>query len=302
MEFSHIAENDQYKLMIAQGQSMGNGKFGIAIKTIQNHFDAKQQKEILEYLNFLLDKVYFVAITTDNHYYINKIFETLNDRGEPLNQLELFKNLIISQIDPKDEDRNRKKEKQFRYIEECYIALGKDIGKMERYLQVYTWIHHGYEKNPIQDSSKKDLYRFWKRQIQQKSKEKRARYAERVMSNLCSQIGFYRPSIEAKDKFWDDHLPDKKREKYHRAIAFISRYNVSQPLLFSLLLAYKKNPCSSEFLKCCEIVYALLARIWIVYGFQDLKRWKRFLQKVHMPSLRRRNQLPKSFLLISNRI
>ena len=295
MDFSYIEENDQYKLMISQGQSMGNGKFGIAIKTIQNHFDAKQQEEILEYLNFLLDKVYFVAITTDNYDYINKIFETLNDRGEPLNQLELFKNLIISQIDPKDEDRDEKRGKQFDRIETYYTALGKDIGKMERYLQVYTWIHHGYEKIHS-SSSKKDLYRFWKRQIQQKSKEKRARYAERVMSNLCSQIRFYRPSIEAKDKFWDDHLPDRKREKYHRAIAFISRYNVSQPLLFSLLLAYKKDPCSSEFLRCCEIVYALLARIWMVYGFPRSEKVEEILTKSAYTVIKEKEINPEKLL------
>ena len=267
MDFSHTAEDEQYKLMVCQGQSMGNGKFGIAIKIIKNYFDAKQPEEISEYLNFLLNKVYFVAITGVSYHHVNKIFETLNDRGEPLNQLELFKNLIISQIPPSDKDRDRKKEKQFLRIEGCYISLGKDILKMERYLQVYTWIHHGYQKT-YSNSSKKDLYRFWKKHIQKKSKEKRAQYAEEVIGDIYNYIGLYKPSIQAKDAFWDKHLPQGKKEfhKFRKVIEFISRYNVSQPLLFSLLLAHKNDPCSSQFLKCCEIVYALLARIWTTHG------------------------------------
>jgi len=62
----------------------------------------KEEEKLIQFSNYLLNKVNLIQIETSDISDALKIFETINERGVGLNSMDLLKNLIFRNIDKKD--------------------------------------------------------------------------------------------------------------------------------------------------------------------------------------------------------
>ena len=271
-----LRENDtSYQLIICRNEKGQNGPFRKAFNAIEEYFiDNKKTIEYQEkYLKYLMDKVSFVVIETQEGRSINKIFETLNDRGLPLSQLELFKNFVLSYF-PGD----RKKDEIFKT---CYLKLREDVNRLERYFLIYNQVLYGYAK----DNKPGTWYRFWKSKILDMDEPEI--FLSKTLNSLEKALPAYQ-ALAPDDPYWDNKRfndPANKR-KVQQKLSFLKQYIISRPLLFSIIKNYEKkrasiSPISEKSLvESIDVLYVFLARIWLVHGLSRIARIEQTFIKV----------------------
>lgn len=112
--------------------------------------------DIKKFVSYLLQKVLFIQISTLDIADALKIFETINERGEGLNPLDLLKNMIFSNVEREDFERlnadwkkmidkiNDIGEKPLRFLR-YYLTANYDVSNKGKYGilpedKIYKWI------------------------------------------------------------------------------------------------------------------------------------------------------------------
>lgn len=65
---------------------------------VENFPDAIDDSIVLNFIDWLVDKVFFIEIVTDNEQDAHKVFITMNDRGLRLSSTEMLKSYILAEI------------------------------------------------------------------------------------------------------------------------------------------------------------------------------------------------------------
>jgi len=146
-----------------------------AYEYITNFFEInfKEEKKLIQFSNYLLNKVNLIQIETSDISDALKIFETINERGVGLNSMDLLKNLIFRNIEKKDfnklknewekiitllDSQNIKYLRFLRYfIMANYVVKNKKGDEILREDEIYNWIiksenveQCNYEKKPFE--------------------------------------------------------------------------------------------------------------------------------------------------------
>lgn len=252
-------DNDTgYEFIICKNEVVGGSSpLARSLKFIKNYFNSKSREELSLFLDYLLNNTFMVVIRTTQTHSINKIFETLNDRGMPLNQVELFKNFVSGYIqvaNPEDD-----------FFQKIYIALNKNINVLERYFWTYSLLLYGYGDDK---SNKPGLwYRFWKKQIVQNRNKKQIEEELISLSNkMCESLGYYKAILSIDDPYWENESINEFPGLAEKA-GFLIKYKITHQILFTLIREKELGQLTSEkFSQCINFLYAFIARIWVVYG------------------------------------
>lgn len=114
---------------------------------------------VIDFLNYLLRKVSFIQITTEDLNSSFRLFNVLNSRGLPLTYSDLFKSLLFEKINEKE--KNKLKE-----AEESWDKMEDDIGL--EYMNSFLLAHciSNKEKNEIQNTK---ILNSYKKLIEEKN-------------------------------------------------------------------------------------------------------------------------------------
>ena len=253
LSFSLENDDTSYQLMICDNQAYISGPIKKAYESINAFFAGYSYEDTCKYINYLTNKVFFVAIKPDEHVkQINKIFETLNDRGMPLNQIELFKNFALSYFSPRD--------KKFDLFEKLYMWLNT-VDSVERYLAVYSMLHYDYKTV----KREKNLYRLWKNRIYEYPKSERKSQMRIILDDLSSSLEYYQAISKEGSSLWMTRYKGAAMndDRMLAMIQFLSKYKITHPILFAIV---KREPGYKVLKSCYHIIYSLLARVWLIHS------------------------------------
>ena len=202
----------------------------------------KSGHEIAEFVETIVDKLYFTVITVTDQINAFKVFETLNARGVQLSSADLLKNYLFSVIDQTNPYKSE--------IEELENLWSRIIGKLgndkfEDYLRYY-W----NSKNKI--VRKNQLFKTIRNAI--KTKED----TFKLIRDLDDTADLYIAIQDPYSEFWTE-TPEVK--KY---IGELKLFQIKQTN--SLLLAAYKNLSHSSFQKITKAVSIISLRYNIIGG------------------------------------
>jgi len=193
---------------------------------------------LYDYRDFINDKLKVVIITVPSDANAFTIFETLNDRGLELAQIDLLKNYLYS----KAGDR-RLKEAQNSWMElTSKIESSENENLVLTYIRHY-WIHqHGFIR-----LKNKELYNDIKKKIKSPTQ------VITFINGLKNDVDIYLAILNHNSIFWNDY--DKKCREY---IETLSYFGLEQyrPLLLSILKKFDKE----EATKSLKLVLSWLVR------------------------------------------
>lgn len=190
-------------------------------------------QEVAEFIETIVDKLFFTVITVTDQINAFKVFETLNARGVQLSSSDLLKNYLFSVID--------QTQPHISEIEELENLWSRVIGKLgnnkfEDYLRYY-W----NSKNKL--VRKNQLFKTIRNVI--KTKEDTFNLIRDLDDTADLYIGLQDPNSE----FWSDNFEIKKY------LGELKLYQIKQTN--SLLIAAFKNlnkECFTKLVKYCSII------------------------------------------------
>ena len=113
-----------------------------AIKTFRDFAEGLNEEDLTKFLEYLLTRVYFVRIITDNRSSAFRLFNVLNTRGLPLSSADVLKSMNLEFV---SEERREDYFKKWREIEE-------DIGR-ERLENIISYVRTIY----AEEKAKREL-------------------------------------------------------------------------------------------------------------------------------------------------
>ncbi len=267
-----LKKNDtHYRFIIAKNEWVSSSPLSEAYHAINNYFSGKSMEYCRDFLEYVIDNIFVVSIVTKRHNHsINKIFETLNDRGMPLTQIELFKNFSLGHL-----GGNKKRREEFT---DYHMRLGTEKN-VDKYFFVYSQVINGYDKN----NKKSNWYRFWKKIIMDQSSHKDiTSYIQTTLQSCYESIELYQACLSGSDKHWQKWQDKCFYQDLISIISFLSKFQITHPLILSLLMAHSKNAkfTDENFYKCVQAVYVFLARVWLVKGLSRTAKIEEILVKI----------------------
>lgn len=258
INFSAKENDTSYEFIICKNQTVGGSSpLSRSLKIIKEYFNDKTLMGKTKFLNYILGSTFFVVIRTTQSHSINKIFETLNDRGMPLSQVELFKNFVSGYVPV-----NSLKDD---FFQQSYISLKKSTDNLEKYFWTYCLSIYGHGE----DGSNKvnAWYRFWKKQIlKNRNKPIIQSQLKKLAINISSGVKYYQAILSIDDPYWTSYELQKFPDLSEKA-AFLMRYKITHPLLFTLIKRQQTGLITIDVLyECFAMLYSFIARIWLVYG------------------------------------
>jgi len=216
-------------------------------KRIKNAFNiAKKQVEDLlnknnndfnilyDWENFIKEKLKVVVIIVPNDANAFTIFETLNDRGLELAQIDLLKNYLYS--------------KAGRRLEEAQNSWLELITKIEEENLTLTYIKHYWASiNGFIRVKNKGLYN------EIKNKKRTSTEVIAFINNLKNDVDIYKAILNHNSAFWSGY--DNKCKEY---IETLNYFGLEQyrPLLMSILKEFTKG----EVTKSLKLILSWLVR------------------------------------------
>ena len=192
---------------------------------------AETGKELAAFLDSMVDKLFFTAITVNDELNAFKVFETLNARGVRLSAADLLKNYLFSLISAQDDH-----DKELENFEDRWETIIEQLGNesFQEFLSVF-W----NSSNKL--TRKMELFKAIKKSVSDRAK------SFELMRGLDNAASIYAALRDATDASWN------KDEK--RFINQLRMYNVRQPL--SMLMAchnrfYEKD--RQGFTRICRTV------------------------------------------------
>ncbi len=242
-----------------------------ALTHVDNYLINKNLKDLKDYLSYLLRNVRIIAIRVEKGHDISKIFETLNDRGLELSQLELFKNFSLGYLTNSSKNND--------YIMQCHEKLGYDDKKLERYFYIYSQVTNGYDK---ENNSTKVWYRCWKDAVIAKNKKNTHQiknHLKQLLSTIHTDISFYTTAISKDDNLWVSERGQYK--DIAKMVDYLSEYKIVRSLTFVLVKKYMESDIQDfkELYRCIKIIYVFFSRVSLVYSLNRTERVEEIIVK-----------------------
>lgn len=137
-----------------QPQNVSQKNMWLAMNTILEELSEMPHAELVEFMEYLIGKVYVIPMVCSSLNMAFRIFETLNDRGAKLQPEDLLKNLLLRNLNDKDYENGANQWTQFINI------LSDENGKP--YVSTSTFLKHYLASKGIYVSKNK-IYETFER-------------------------------------------------------------------------------------------------------------------------------------------
>ncbi len=235
----------RYRQMI-RGNTIGsNGLLTTAWGEIENFFSPMSLEKSKSYFDFLLEKLEIACFWIPHHIDPNAIYETINSRGKPLEDLDLIRNYLYSHFNEADD--SEKKNSVHDSLERIRTAI-PHTRKTSDYLRCHLQCKYGF-------LPKDDFYRKTKeamRNQKDKSHDKKELSTDYVF-HLIQQLAT--PENLQLFKVITAPSPDPEFIKAFEVasgttnsprnltifLQELNSYTVSLPLVFAILIGYMRE-------------------------------------------------------------
>lgn len=224
-------------------------------KVLENHNN--DVNVLIDWKDFLDEKLKVVVITVPSDVNAFTIFETLNDRGLALAQTDLIKNYLYGK------SGNRIDEVQRAWIELVSKIETEDESLLLTYIKHYWFANYSFVRE-----SKNELYKEIKNRINNSTQ------VTTFVNNLKNDIDVYLAILNPNSSFWNDF--DNLCRDY---IETLNYFNLEQyrPLVFSILKKFQPE----EVKKSLKLIVSWLIRNLIVGGLGGGTLEKTYAEKAY---------------------
>jgi len=232
-----VIDSDHNYIGTKESHKRIKNAFNIAEKKIKKLLD-KNNNDInilYDWESFIKEKLKVVVIIVPNDANAFTIFETLNDRGLELAQIDLLKNYLYSKAGS-------------RRVEEAQNSWLELITKIEDESLTLTYIKHYWASlNGFIRVKNKELYN------EIKNKKRTSTEVIAFINNLKNDVDIYKAILNHNALFWNDY--DNKCKEY---IETLNYFGLEQyrPLLMSILRKFSKD----EITKSLKLILSWLVR------------------------------------------
>ncbi len=254
--------NDFYKKYILKGL-INQLPDNCSNKAQQNLADAKKQitkflekfqiDQIQELYETLTSKFQVNFHTLSNENEVGVVFETMNNRGLPLTQMDKVKNYLIYLSGHLETDET-KKTKLAEHINSCFGAVFEELMKMQAtslnqendFLRYSYLVYSGTNQSDVHYEIKKNLL------------PKKGEYT--TIKNLLDYVNFLKKAAAVYSKLKRGDIANAKLKTLVQKIIWLGNPTNFIPLLISLFMRYDENELF-EALKCLEIFSFMVYKI-----------------------------------------
>ncbi|MCB0736485.1 MAG: DUF262 domain-containing protein [Bacteroidetes bacterium] len=196
----------------------------------------KTGKELVEFIDKIVDRLFFTVITVGDELNAYKVFETLNARGVQLSSSDLLKNYLFSTVDL---DPLSGHKEEFNLLEIYWSDILGKLGndKLPEFLRYY-W----NSKNKT--VRKNDLFKSIKRSVNSKG------HVFELLRDLVRKVDIYKALLNPYDETW------LGKPEIAKHLMELRLFGAKQPI--SLLISAYCNLSETEFanvLKACSVIY-----------------------------------------------
>lgn len=237
-------------------------KLAKAWKRIEKFFNEQRrnkQKWRRNFANYLLEKVCVIKLEVPEDFDLLAIFETLNARGKPLDEVDLLKNYLLHRIDECNSDEKQVAERCFETMYDDF--RGKNITKAYVRCHLQAKFGHLTEKNFFREARTTLANTFHQKsstpQVLELIKELGS---DNIMlfNMLRTPTNFHKYITGLVDG-------EENQRTLFDCLNDLSNYKVTHPTLFALFASFLKDKKNSikqkEFLLCCRLLSAFTMRI-----------------------------------------
>ena len=255
----------RYRQMI-RGNTIGtNGMLPSAWEEIEKFFSAMSLADTERYFDFLLGKLEVACLWIPSHIDPNAIFETINCRGKPLDDLDLTRNFLYSHFNDDAEAQRRRSVHE--HLERVRTVLRSSL-KASEYMRCCLQCRYGFLRRNHLYRDARDAIRA-QRDKRPGSNEPLADYAFELAERLgwAAGIELFRtmtaktPNPEFLREFEQHSRTTGKRRCLAVYLQELQAYKVTQPLVFALLSRYVKEQDDRKRRGVARRVDANLARL-----------------------------------------
>jgi len=232
-EIEEKPSKDSHRRIVAAKQ--------LSIERIEKLAKASNQDLNLlhEWIKFIEEKLKVVSIIVPSEANAFTIFETLNDRGMELAQVDLLKNYLYSKS---GSDRLEE-------IQNLWIEMTSKIESAENEGLILTYIrHHWSSQYGLTREKNRELYNSIKSNIRNSTQ------AVSFVDNLNKDTGLYSAIINHNHQYWNDFDPTVKQ--YVETLNFF-KLEQFRPLLLAILKKFKDK---NEIKKALRLIVSWLIR------------------------------------------
>lgn len=225
--------NDKSKyVQIVRGHDIGtNGLLTDAWYVIEMFSRAMNKSELKNFFDFLMQKVEVSVLNIPSDVDAHSVFEALNARGKPLDDVDLIRNLLYSYFSEADDATRR--DAVHNNLENTTVVLRTSV---REYFRCYFQCQYGYLQ-------KTRFYRETRLRIEKAAGAAGPRDQSNYVFNLIAGLGrddnieLFRTIKSSKlDQSMARRLPTVSGKRDLIAILEeLRRYSVSYPLVFALL-------------------------------------------------------------------
>lgn len=197
---------------------------------------------LAQYLDGMVDRLFFTVIRVDDELNAFKVFETLNARGVQLSSADLLKNYLFSIVDAAGSDRREMAE-----MESLWSRVISKLGsqKFPEFLRLY-W------NSRNKTVRKRDLFKAIRRNVIGKAA------AFQLIRDLERSADVYIALREPTDETWKEHAEIRRR------LEDLQVFQVRQPI--SLLLAAYDTLPIDQFVRVVRAMVVISFRYNVIGG------------------------------------
>lgn len=261
--------------LLIRGKKIGsNGKMVVAWKKIEEFVYSMSVEDAVRFFNFIISSLEVACLYVPKNLDPNAIFESLNARGKPLEDIDLLRNHIYSFFNDQEEETRRDTvhsniENTWKGWKTSAGVKGNVHAKVGKYARCFFQCQYGY----LPDNK---FYRETKIKMANcfSTQKKGADYVYKLVEDFSKQenIGAFRaidsPTHEA---FVDLIIKASKTSRYPRNLRDflfeMREYTVTYPILFALLNRYifasdqEKSEWSRFVHECAESLASFVMRV-----------------------------------------
>ncbi|MEM6396622.1 MAG: DUF262 domain-containing HNH endonuclease family protein [Bacteroidota bacterium] len=203
----------------------------------------KTGEHLAEFLDEIVDKLFFTVIQVDDDLNAFRVFETLNARGVQLSSADLLKNYLFSIVDAEGSHSSEMREMESLWSN----ALNKLGGqRFPEFLRTY-WNSH---KKTVR---KNDLFKAIRREVKTKVD------AFNLIRDLDKSADLYIALRTPEDEFWSSHIEIRYK------LRDLKLFQVRQPI--AVLMAAYDNLSLDRFKTLLRSIVIVSFRYNIIGGF-----------------------------------
>ena len=240
---------DNYQHLARRRKLEPNGKFRKAWQILTHNASQLSEDEAHNLLDYLTKRVIAVEITsgTEN---ATEVFETLNDRGKHLEDVDLVRNYLYSHFGTDDDNRHQQVHENLLELRNQFTGR-RQVDKMADYVRCYMQCRYGFINaklmhKGIRDAIEKDMASF--------DANKKKDYVHDLTLDLRRQkhIATFL-ALDAGDTNADiisQFVTQSGSEQHHRNmkefVAELKEYNVTRPIMYAILTQFQKAEGSTK--------------------------------------------------------